>query len=261
VATGAISRTLVVASNSFVGAFAGGRGILLSVSAAIFPALVLGIDAARFPGLDLLATSETLFSALFLPVILLLVCLVLAAGAFRNELEEDTLVYLLDRTLPRSSVAAGKYLGFLGAAGIVLVPSAVIGVSLAALLGTGPTGSSSGLAEAVLLLPALAIAAYGAIFFVLGLATRQALVIGLLYGFVWETFISLVAGPVRQLTVVYYLRGVGLYLAPGGGLGAGVAPMAPGGVAAGVVLLAVGSVALAAAILRYAEIRPAAAPA
>jgi ABC-2 type transport system permease protein len=261
VASGPLVRTGVVAAMAFRAAFAGRRIVALGLAAAIFPVLVLAIDAAAFSGLDLLGTSETLFSALFLPVILLLVALVLGVGAFRGELEEDTLVYPLSRTLPRPALAAGKYLGSVAATLFVLLPSAIVAMTLATVLGSGPTQSSTGLTEAVLLLTTIGSVAYVAIFLVLGLLTRQALVIGLLYGFIWETFISLIAGPVRELTVVYFLRGVGAGLVPGGSLGSGVGAMAPGGVAAGGVLLGAAAVVVASLWLSYAEIRPAAAPA
>lgn len=259
-ATGVLERTVVVAAMTFRAAFSGGRGLALAFAGAVFPVLVAVIDVAGFPGLDLLATSEVLFSTLFLPVVLLLVCLVLGVGAFRGELDEDTLVYPLNRTLPRPVLAAGKYLGSVGAASVVLVPSSVIGFALAVGLGSGPTTGSPGLDQAMVLLPLLGIVAYGAVFFLLGLATRQALVVGLLYGFLWETFVSLLAGPIREVSVIYYLRGVGAYLVPGGALAAGVAPAAPSGVVAGAVLTAVAALAGASLLLEYVELRPAAAP-
>jgi ABC-2 type transport system permease protein len=261
VPTSALVRTLVVAAVTFRSAFFRGRGLTLLLAATVYPVVVLGISATGFSGLDLLATAETLFSTLYLPVVLLLVCLVLGVAAFRGELEEDTLVYPLGRTVPRPALAVGKYLGFVGAAVAVLLPSSIIGTAVAAGLGHGPTTSSAGLGQAVLVLPVLGVVAYGAIFLLLGLVTRQALVIGLLYGFLWETFLSLIAGPIRELTVIYYLRGVGAWLVPGGSLGAGVAALDPAGVAIAAGLLAIGSLAAASLFLRYAEIRPAAAPA
>jgi ABC-2 type transport system permease protein len=260
VPAGTIDRTFVVALATFRGAFAGLRGIAFLFAAVLFPLLLLLIQAAAFTGLDLLGTSESLLSALFLPVILLLVCLVLGVGAFRGELEDDTLVYPLNRTLPRRALAAGKYLGTAAAALCYLLPSTLVGTALAAALGTGPTMASPGLYEAVLLLPAMAILAYTAIFVLLGLLTRYALVIGLLYGFLWETFVSLIPGPIRELTVIYYLRAVGSNLVPSGTLGAGVAPLAPAYGLLGALGMAIGSIVVCALILRFTEIRPAAAP-
>jgi ABC-2 type transport system permease protein len=258
--TGPLLRTFVVAEHTFRSAFVGGRAIALLLAALAFPVLIGGIAAAHFRGVDLLGTGETLFSTLVLPVVLLLVCLVLGVSGYRGELEEDTLVYPLNRTVPRSALAAGKYLGVVGAALVALLPSSVIGTVIAAAGGNGPTPATPALLGAVGLLTVLAVVAYAAIFLLLGLLTRYALVIGLLYGFLWETFIPLLPGPVRELSVIYYLRGVGAGLVPVGSIGNGVAPMAPGGVAGAAVLLALASIALASLLLRYAEIRPSAAP-
>jgi len=258
--TGVLTRTGIVASATFRSAFSGARALGLIAVAAVYPLLVVVIAAAQFPGIDLLGTSETLFSTLFLPVLLLLVVLVLGVGAFRGELEDDTLVFPLNRTLPRPSLVAGKYLGLVGAALLILIPSALGGTALAAALGTGPSPNSTGLLEAILLLPTLAILAYGANFLFLGLVTRQALVIGLLYGFLWETFISLIPGPIRELSVIYYLRGVGANLVPNGDLASGVGALGVPGVLVGTFGFALVALVLSSLFLRYAEIRPAAAP-
>jgi ABC-2 type transport system permease protein len=259
--TGAAVRTLAVAEHSLRSALVGGRGIALALGGLALPLLVLGIAAARVPGIDLLATEETLYSTLLLPVVLLLVALVLGVGAFRGELEEDTLVYPLGRTLPRGALAVGKYLGVVAAALLVLLPSSVIATVIAASVGSGPTVPTTGLLAAVALVTTLAVVAYAGIFLLLGLLTRYALVIGLLYGFLWETFIPLIPGPVRDLSVIYYLRGTAGAYVPNGALSNGVGAMDPTGVVVATFLLALAVSVLVTLWLSYAEIRPSAAPA
>lgn len=259
-ATGPVTRTLAVAETTIFGTFQLRGALGLIAAALVYPALVAAIAAGSFPGLDLLAAAETLFSALFLPVILLLVCLVQGVSLFRTELEEDTLLYPLKRTVPRPSLVAGKYLGFLATTLLVLLASALVGIALAAQLGTGPTVATSGMYEAVILMTVLGVVAYGAAFLLLGLLTRYALMIGLVYGFLWETFVSLLPGPIAQYTVVYYLRAVGLQLVPSGALGSSPTTVTLAGVTVGVILFAVGCLTVSSAVLRYAELQPAAAP-
>jgi len=261
VATGPIARTLAVAEATVLGTLQGTGGLGLAGAALIFPVLVGAIASASFAGLDLLGAAERLFSALFLPVIVLLVSLVQGAALFRTELEEDTLLYPLKRTVPRPALVVGKYLGFLATTLLALLPSAVLGMALAAAAGRGPTTASPGLLEAVVLLTVLGVAAYGATFLLLGLLSRSALVIGLIYGFLWETFISLIGGPIEQWTVVYYLRGAGLTLVPAGSLGTSAPPAAILPTVAGFAVFAVGCLAAASLVLRYTEARPAVAPA
>ncbi|MGP8072319.1 MAG: hypothetical protein ACLPZM_04220 [Thermoplasmata archaeon] len=258
--TGPLTRALAVAETTALGMLQGRGAIGLLLAALAFPLLVGVIGAESFPGLDLLAAAETLFSTLFLPVVLLLVCLVQGVSLFRNELEEDTLLYPLKRTVPRPSLVVGKYIGFVATTLLALLPSAVIGTALGGALGKGPTVATSGLFEAVVVMTILGVAAYGAVFLLLGLITRYALIIGLIYGFMWETFVSLLPGPISQWTVVYYLRGVGFQFVPSGALGSNASTTSLVGIALGFLLFALGCLAVTSVVLRYSETPSAAAP-
>src|SRR5580700_10738141 len=137
--TDPVTRAFVVAETTLLGARRGTGGQGLAGAALAFPLLVLAIASGNFNGLDLLSAAETLFSTLFLPVVLGLVCLVQGVSLFRTELEDDTLLYPMKRTVPRPSVVVGKYLGFLASTLLALLPSALIGFAIAAALGHGPT--------------------------------------------------------------------------------------------------------------------------
>jgi len=260
VATGPIERTMVVAAATVRGTLQGTAWVGLAGAALVYPAIVAAIASAGFSGIDLLGAAETLFSALFLPVVVLLVCLVQGVSLFRTELEDDTLLYPLKRTVPRPSLVAGKYLGFLGTTLLALLPSAVVGTAIAVAFGVGPTVATDGLWEAVVLLTILGVVAYGAAFLLLGLVTRSALVIGLVYGFLWETFVSLIPGPIQRYTLVYYLRGVGSQLVPSGGLGRSASTLTIPGTTLGFALFALACLAAASLVLRYTETLPSAAP-
>ena len=245
-----------VAVATWRGNVAGYRALGLLGVAGRYPLLILVLASGHRTEVDLLSASEQLYSVLFLPVLLLLVCLVLGVAQFRSEIEEDTLVYPMMRSVPRASLVAGKLLGFLGAALVFLLPSTLLGPAIAVGLNVGPTVSLQGVLPALLLTCSLAALAYGAIFLLLGLITRQALVIGLLYGFFWESFVPLLPGPLKELSVVYYLRSIAGRLTVAGPLAApGVGPDWPADV---LILAGVGAVAavMAWVYLLRAEIRP-----
>ncbi|HEV2317570.1 MAG TPA: hypothetical protein VGV89_08370 [Thermoplasmata archaeon] len=204
-----LGRVGVVAYAAWRGALAGGKGIALALVAAVYPLLVLAIASAHRNTIDLLAASETLYSLLFLPILLLLVCLVLGVGQFRGEIEDDTVVYPIMRSLPRPALVVGKFLGYVAAALVFLLPATLLGPVFALAFNAGPQVSSAGLGAALLVTTIVAVLAYGALFVLLGLLTRQALVIGLVYGFIWETFLPLLPGSLKEITLVYYLRGIG----------------------------------------------------
>src|SRR6185369_13296055 len=71
-------------------------------------------------------------------------------------------------------------------------------------------GSSIGPAFPLLLtdlgMIALGLAAYGAIFALVGARLKRPLVIGLVFAFGWEPTILLVPGYLKQLTVAYYVQ-------------------------------------------------------
>ncbi len=256
-----IERVAVVAAVTFRGLLQGRRGIGLVLVAAIYPALVLAIAAARRTNIDLLAASELLYTGLFLPVLLLIVCLVLAVSLFRGEIEDDTIVYPVTRSLPRWQLVLGKYLGFAVAAVLCLLPAALLGTAIGTAFNLDATTSLGGVAATLLLTTPIAILAYGALFLLLGLVTRQALVIGLIYGFLWETFVPLLPGPLEQLTLIYYLRDIGGNLAANGPLAS--VPRSVGlPLAAGVPLLVAAAViGLSCLYIRVAELTAAASPA
>ena len=187
----------------------------------------MAIGSAQLSDVDLLAASESIFSVLFVPVILLMVSLVLGVGLFRGEMEDDTLVYPMSRSIPRRALVAGKYVGYVLAALVFLLPSALVGLAVGVALNLGPQVSLDGLLPGVVVMAVLAVLAYGGFFLLLGLLTRQALVIGLIYGFLWEAFVPLLPGPLKELSLVYYLRAAGGHLVGSGPLAVLVRPGLP----------------------------------
>jgi ABC-2 type transport system permease protein len=252
-------RLTAIAWTTFRGCLSGRRAIALILLGALYPAVVIGLAAASSSGANLVAESEQVFSALFLPIMLLIVALVLGVAQFRTEIEEDTLVYLTSRSVPRATIVVGKYAGTVLAAAIVLVPSALVGSALGVAYNLAPSASSQGLYAAVLAMSLAAIAAYTAFFLLLGLLTRHALPIGLFYGFIWETFVSQLPGPIKQATIVYYLRALGASYVTSGPL-ASPAPIPPASVALGVVGLVALVIVLTSACLEWIERRPVPSP-
>jgi hypothetical protein len=74
-----------------------------------------------------------------------------------------------------------------------------------AILGGGSAYAAS-VPVAVAAAAVLATLAYGGFFLFLGLATRSALLVGLLFGFLWEELLPLLPGEVPRFTVIFYLR-------------------------------------------------------
>lgn len=249
-----VSRVLYVAWLGFRSSLVGLRALALAALAAIPTLIVVAIAASGAGGGPTEQAAQGLFLTLTLRVLLLLVVLVVFVSLFRSEIELDTLTYLSTRSISRPGLAVGKYLGGLAAALVLLLPAGLLPLAVAGAAGAPapPAAISVVIVEVV----ALATLAYGAFFLLLGLLSRQALVIGLVYGFFWEELLLILPGQFPKLTVLYYLLSLGSLESPSGPL-TGFPTVVSVGVAALVpILVALAWVTVTAFLVRSVETAP-----
>ena len=201
--TGELSRLGVIAALSFRGSLRGLRVVGLAAFAAIPSLLVLALIAAATPGDKLANAAESLVGVLTLPIVVMVIVLVLAVAQFRNEIDSETLVYLSDRSVSRPTIVFGKYVGAWAASLVLVVPAAVLPLGISTAAGGAPYDAL--VPVVILAVAVLGSAVYVGFFLFLGLVTRYALIIGLLFGFVWEELLPLLSGDAPRLTLVYYL--------------------------------------------------------
>src|SRR3990170_3478522 len=121
------------------------RGIATAALAAV-PLLLAGsLAVARVETFDILL-FQILMVPLFLQVVLIFVTLVSATALIREEIEDNTLPYLLTRPVSKPAIALYKYTGYL--------------------------------------------------------------VVGLLFGFLWESVVGSIPGDVPRLSIIHYLRSI-----------------------------------------------------
>jgi len=123
-----------------------------------------------------------------------------------DEVDDKTITYLFTRPIPRSAVLLGKYLAYLVCTTLLVLPSVVLVYFLIV-----PTGGGS-IAEAFPSLVAdmgmlvVGLAAYGAVFALVGTRLKRPLVVGLVFAFGWEPAVLLFPGYLKRLTVAYYMQ-------------------------------------------------------
>lgn len=232
----------------------GGRRIILLALMGLLPAGVLAVLLAdeRVASGARQAFHEAPLTILFF-VVLPVASLVFGAAALGDERRDATLSFILLRPLPRSVLAGAKLLGAWVAAFTVVgtgsaAMSLVMGVRFSLWSSLGP----------LLLAAALSTLAYTSVFLVLGYLTQRAVLLGLVYVFVWESGMT---SAVTSLATVSLMRiGLSAYadLAPEGraltlDLLGSVRPGAGGAVAKAAVI-AVLAVAAVAALLRYRDV-------
>ena len=122
-----------------------------------------------------------------------------------DEIEDKTITYLFTRPIPKGAVLVGKFLAYLACTTLVVLPSVVIVyLSIAPLRGS-LGGSFIDLLKDLVLL-AIGLAVYGAVFAFIGARFKRPLLVGLIFIFGWEQAALVFPGYLKKFTVAYYLQ-------------------------------------------------------
>ena len=133
-----------------------------------------------------------------------------------DEVDDKTLTYLFTRPVQRGAVLMGKYLAYLVCTSLVVLPSIMIVYFL--IVPLAEIGSSFRLLVIDLGIMALGLAAYGALFALVGTILKRPLVVGLVFAFGWEQLAMLMPGYLRRFTLAYYLQGLVPHAMPSDGV-------------------------------------------
>ncbi len=249
-----VSRVLLVAWITFRAALGGLRGLALALLAAIPLLIVAAIALSGAGSTAAMDAAQSLFFTLDIRVVVVLCVLVVSVALFRSEIESDTLTYLTTRSIPRPAIVVGKYVGGIAATLLITVPAGLLPLGTAVLAGaSAPAAAIPGTVLAVTLLACLA---YGGFFLLLGLVSRSALVLGLVYGFIWEELVLMLPGQFPKLTVLYYLLSIGSRQVSAGPLAGFPTVVSPAVAFLVPIGVAVVWVVLTAVIVRFVETAP-----
>jgi ABC-type Na+ efflux pump permease subunit len=133
-----------------------------------------------------------------------------------DEVDDKTLTYLFTRPVQRGAVLMGKYLAYLVCTVLVVLPSLMVVYFL--IVPLNEIGPGFRLLVADLGIMALGLAAYGALFALVGTLLKRPLVVGLVFAFGWEQLAMLVPGYLRRFTLAYYLQGLVPHAMPSDGV-------------------------------------------
>ena len=123
-----------------------------------------------------------------------------------DEVDDKTITYLFTRPIPRSAVLVGKYLAYLACTVLLVLPSVMLVFFLVAPTSGGSIGAAFPSLLADLGMLAVGLAAYGAVFALVGARLKRPLVVGLVFAFGWEPVVLLFPGYLRRLTIAYYMQ-------------------------------------------------------
>lgn len=178
------------------------RYALVVVLALVAPLVALAIEVfATVTASELVEIHDAVTDTLLISTVLPVAALLLATATLGDEVEDQTLVYLALKPIPRWQIALPKLAATLVA---VAVPVVTGGIISSLFLSNADVGTSL-LTGAGIFVGA---AVYSALFGWGGLASRQAIAFGLGYVFLWEFSISGLFSGLRFVSVRQYSLGV-----------------------------------------------------
>jgi ABC-2 type transport system permease protein len=184
----------------------GKRWIVMAILLALLATPIVLVRAGRptaFPPL----TLEFVFAFLFIPqAILPLLAMVYASGIIQDDLEEQTITYLLMRPIAKWAIYLLKLAALLTTTAIITAVFttliyAVVYVHTEVRLADAAVRCGKAVAVDV-----LAVSCYACGFGLMSLITRRTLVAGILYTAIFEGLLANLPFSIRLLTVIYYSR-------------------------------------------------------
>ena len=181
-----------------------GSPVLLAVVVRLVQAS--GIAPLRVNGVrvDAAGIFGMMIWVLFLRFIVPVLGVFYGTALIADEVEDKTITYLFTRPIRRGAVLVGKDLAYLACTTLVVLPSVMIVYFLLVPFGEVPASFMSLVTDLGLL--ALGMAAYGALFALVGAVMKRPLVVGLVFAFGWEQLAMLMPGYLRRFTLAYYLQ-------------------------------------------------------
>lgn len=170
---------------------------------------------------DMAAVFTEILMVFFLQFYIVILSLFYGTSVTAEEVENRTLSYLLTRPVPKSAIVLGKFAAY--AALMFAMVAVGLGISFF-ILNAARMGDPALYATFFRYLGVLGLGvlAYTAFFSFLGTILKRAIILGLVFGFGWETVIQYFPGSTQRFSIVHYLKSL-LPYRPGSGGGRGVA--------------------------------------
>lgn len=214
----------------------------------ILPAVLLGLAGlTRWASGGTPDASAALTGQFAMGTLLPLMCLLISTGVIGAEIDDGSIVYVLAKPIPRRTIVFSKLAVAIGASFAFAVVPTVVAVTIA-----GDEGGKLALAFGVT--TTLAAIAYSALFVALSIASRSAVILGLLYALLWETVLGGYVPGIRAVSVRQWALSVGEHMLGDNAADWGV--VAEVGIVTGLIMLVVATaLAVFAAVRKLQTLR------
>jgi ABC-2 type transport system permease protein len=176
--------------------------LLVGLGAPLFEETRNGVTTVRMTGPAIFGMMIWIFYLRFTVPVL---GVFYGTSLIADEVEDKTITYLFTRPISKGSVLLGKYLAYLVCTIFVVLPSVMLVYLLIAPMNGSLGGPFLDLLKDLMLL-ALGLAVYGAVFAFIGSKFKRPLLIGLVFIFGWEQAALVFPGYLRYYTVAYYVQ-------------------------------------------------------
>jgi ABC-2 type transport system permease protein len=167
------------------------RGVLLLVVPVLLLVLSAAVRSSSGQDHDI---AEQVLGTLALGTLVPLLGLIAGTGAISSEIDDGSIVYLLAKPQPRWKIIITKLVVAVGCTiAFAALPTYLAGLIL--------YGNTDNMALGYGLGALVAGTAYSAIFLLLGVVTRHAVVAGLMYSLIWESLVGNFVDGARTLSV------------------------------------------------------------
>jgi ABC-2 type transport system permease protein len=156
------------------------RALLLAILPVVL--VLLAVTVRLVHGRET-AAAVNLLGTFALGFLIPLLCLIAGTGAIGPEIDDGSIVYVLAKPLSRHTIVHSKLL-------IAIIIATAFGALPTLLAGLIVAGGAAHVALGYAVGALVAGIAYSAVFLLLAILTRNAVVIGLLYALVWEAVVG-----------------------------------------------------------------------
>lgn len=186
------------------------RRAILAAGIALFPVLI-PLALAFFSVLSFAEDGTKVFvhivEFVYLQAMAPLLGLFFGPMLVGEEVESQTLAYLLTRPVPRTALVVGRFLAYLLIASTILAVS--VALTFTACTGLGVlrfSGANLALLAHYEVVGVMALVGYGAVMMFLGAWLKRPIVAGILFVFGWQRIAMIIPGLVDFLTIEKYVR-------------------------------------------------------
>ena len=170
----------------------------------------LGAPVFKFNGMNV--AGPTVFGSFiwffYLRFIVPVLGVFYGTSLIADEVEDKTITYLFTRPISRSAVLIGKYLAYLASTVLIVLPSVMLVYFLVVPVGGVSIAATFPNLLRDLLLLAVGLAVYGALFAAVGAWVKRPVLIGLFFAFGWENFALALPGYLKRFTIAFYTQGL-----------------------------------------------------